>query len=89
MYRTVFIVLCCLAANFPGGLALAGNDGAALFRESCLGCHSARVRPLDNVKMTKAQWNDTIERMIDNGADVPKSKKQQLLDYLFETHGAK
>ncbi len=68
-------------------LAIAADEGAKIVTESCSGCHSVSVRPLDKMHLSKDQWKEAIERMIDQGAEVPKSKKQELLDYLANTQG--
>jgi hypothetical protein len=62
------------------------EDGENFFRESCLPCH-AKTRPLDNIHKTREEWKETVERMIDQGAEVPKRGKDALLDYLSSTHG--
>jgi hypothetical protein len=68
-------------------LVVAADDGTKILAESCSPCHSAKVRPLDNIHQTREQWKDTIDRMIDQGAEVPKKKIPELLDYLVQTHG--
>jgi cytochrome c5 len=82
------LVLCSTLMAFAiPSLYVAADDGAKIFDESCSPCHSTSVRPLDNKRMTKEQWKETIEKMIDLGAEVPKKKKSELLDYLASTHG--
>lgn len=88
LYRKSLLLLCAmLLACVAPGFASAADDGTNILAESCSGCHSARVRPLDNVHLTREQWKDTIDRMIDQGAEVPKGKIPVLLDYLAKTHG--
>jgi cytochrome c5 len=78
----------CAAFFAIAASALAhGEDGGKIFQESCLPCHSAKIRPLDNIHKTKEEWKDIVERMIDQGAEVPKRGKDALLDYLSSTHG--
>jgi len=67
--------------------ALAADDGAKVFTESCAPCHTPKMRSLDNTHMTRDQWKDTVDRMLDQGAEVPKGKIPALLDYLVSTHG--
>lgn len=86
--RGIFLLsLSLMMPGFGATLAPAADDGAKIFAESCSGCHSTRVRPLDNVKLTRGQWKDAVERMIDQGAEVPKEKMAALVDYLAATHG--
>lgn len=81
------LTLSVLIGFFSFCLALAEDKGEKVFDDACSPCHSASVRPLDNIRMTKEQWKETIDRMIDLGAEVPKSKKAELLEYLSRTHG--
>jgi hypothetical protein len=67
--------------------AVAADDGSKIFVDSCSGCHTAKVRPLDNLHLTRDQWKEAVERMIDQGAEVPKGRMQELLDYLVKNHG--
>ncbi len=67
--------------------ATAVDDGAKVYTDVCLPCHTAKMRPLDNSHLTKEQWKDAIDRMIDQGVEVPKGKMPELLDYLSRTHG--
>jgi hypothetical protein len=77
--------LTVIGASIPS-LSTAADDIAKVFTESCLSCHS-KVRPLDNMHLAKEQWSETIDRMIDQGAEVPKGRKAELAEYLFRTHG--
>lgn len=67
--------------------AIAADDGAKTYSRSCSPCHSAEIRPLDKISMTREQWQESIDIMIEIGADVPKGKMAELLDYLILTHG--
>ncbi len=89
--KTLGVVMATVCSMVLGAAALsyavATDEGAQIFQEVCSACHSAKVRPLDNLHMSGDQWKDTVERMIDQGAEVPKGKKDVLLDYLAATHG--
>jgi cytochrome c553 len=86
--RKLFTLLSFTALGFAiPCFAVTAEDGAKILSESCSGCHSAKVRSLDNVRMPREQWQETVDRMIDQGAEVPKGKKSELLDYLANTHG--
>jgi mono/diheme cytochrome c family protein len=63
------------------------EDGAKVFSEACSPCHSAKIRPLDNTRLSGEQWKEAIDWMIDQGAEVPKKNISELLDYLVRTHG--
>ena len=82
------LLACLMVIGFTGArLTVAADDGAKAFKNSCTPCHTAKIRPLDNTHLTRVQWNETVGRMIEEGAEVPKAKKQELLDYLANTHG--
>lgn len=69
-------------------LATPAEDGAKIFGESCSSCHTPSARPIDDKHLTREQWKEASERMIDLGAQVPKGKKLELLlDYLVSTQG--
>jgi mono/diheme cytochrome c family protein len=70
------------------GLARAADEGEKVYQETCTSCHDAKTRPLDAVRLTRAQWKDAIERMEGQGATLPSDKKlAALLDWLERTHG--
>jgi hypothetical protein len=37
--------------------------------------------------MSKDQWKQAIDKMTNMGAEIPKEKVPQILDYLARTHG--
>jgi mono/diheme cytochrome c family protein len=84
-------LLALLIATMPGylfpNLVVAADDGAKIYQESCLSCHTAKMRPLEKMNLTREQWTVAIDRMIEQGAEVPKGKMTQLLDYLSRTNG--
>ena len=84
--RKLLIYSMLLVFTQTGTVAVA-DDGTKIFTEACSGCHSAKSRPLDNIHLTKEQWKETVDRMIDLGSEVPKSKMSELLDYLVATYG--
>jgi len=60
-------------------------DGAALLESRCTVCHD-----LDRVKQakkTQAQWESTVNRMIQKGAQLTDAEKAILLQYLAQTFG--
>lgn len=82
----VLIVPLLPGVSFPHPV-MAVEDGAKVYTDACTPCHTAKLRPLDNTHLTKEQWKESVERMIDQGAEVPKGKMSELLDYLSRTHG--
>jgi mono/diheme cytochrome c family protein len=75
--RTLWI---CLAAA-----ALAGaQEPASVFQNVCGKCHppDAVVSP-----RPRAQWDETINKMVDLGAKVSAEERTVLLDYLAATYG--
>ena len=68
-------------------LVVAADEGEKAFTETCSSCHTAKIRPLDKKRMTEDQWKQAIAKMTELGADIPKSKVPQILDYLARTHG--
>jgi cytochrome c5 len=68
-------------------LVLAAEEGEKAFSETCSACHTAKIRPLDKKRMSKDEWKKAIDKMATLGADIPKDKVPQILDYLAKTHG--
>jgi cytochrome c5 len=61
------------------------EDGAALLETRCSTCHSAdRAK---QVTKTRDEWDQTVSRMIDKGAQLTEAEKTVLVDYLTETYG--
>lgn len=89
--RTAIIIFTLLSTTLFGFyvpcLVIAADDGAKTYSKSCSPCHSAKIRPLDTTRLTKEQWKESVDRMIDMGAEVPKGNMAELLDYLVLTHG--
>jgi cytochrome c5 len=60
-------------------------DGATLLDTRCSSCHSAdRAK---QAKKTPEQWDQTVTRMIGQGAQLTEAEKRVLVDYLAETYG--
>jgi cytochrome c5 len=63
----------------PSGETVA-SDGATLLDTRCSVCHSAdRAR---EASKTREQWDQTVTRMIDHGAQLTEAEKTVLVDYL-------
>jgi len=80
------LIVAAFGFSIPGAV-VAADDGSKVFAESCTPCHTTKVRPLDNVHLTKEQWKEAVDRMIEQGAEVPRGKMPELLDYLSRTRG--
>jgi len=60
-------------------------DGEALLDARCSACHSAdRAR---QVTQTHDEWDQTVTRMINKGAQLTEEEKTFLVDYLTDTYG--
>lgn len=81
----VCIALSWMAASAQ---AVAAEGGAKTFEEVCTQCHTAKRQPLNKLQLSKEQWKDAIERMAGYGAEVPKAKLPDLLDYLVGMNAA-
>jgi cytochrome c5 len=82
----VFVFLCSTMLAFAEP-CLAADDGAKIVAEVCSTCHTAKMRPLDKLRLNRDEWREAVERMIGYGAEVPKEKMPGLLDYLARTFG--
>ncbi len=85
----ISMMLCATLLAFSAP-CLAADDGAKIFAEACSGCHRPKMQPLDNKHMTREQWKEAIDRMIELDRLDPKPSKEKqaiLLDYLVSTHG--
>ena len=83
------LVLCLALLGFATPwLAVAADDGAKIVADVCAQCHTPKRNPLDNLHLTKEQWKEAVERMAGYGAEVPKAKLPDLLDYLVGMNAA-
>jgi len=65
------------AANPP---SIAATSPPAFFREACLVCHEEDV--IRQQRLTRAQWDRELNKMIGWGARVRPEDRETLLDYL-------
>ena len=65
-------------------LTVAADDGGKVFANACTACHTAKKLPLDKKRLTRDEWNEAVGRMISYGAEIPKGKLPELLDYLVK-----
>ena len=86
--KRLLTLACAALALAAPAASLAADEGEAAYKETCTQCHDANTRPLDDVRMSRKEWKDTVERMEGLGAQIPSGKKlSALLDWLERTHG--
>jgi cytochrome c5 len=84
----VLLFLCATMLGFTApAIAAPADDGAKIVADVCAACHTAKIRPLEKMHFTRAEWAEAVERMSGYGAEVPKDKLASLLDYLAQTQG--
>jgi len=59
---------------------VAVQDGHALVKLHCAGCHI--VIPHDQVKKSRLEWEEVLDRMEGMGVKLSETEKETLLDYL-------
>jgi cytochrome c5 len=74
------------AAPDPDAAHMPEGPGKALTARTCSDCHSlARVVAQHQ---TRAQWQQTLSAMEDNGLSVTPEELKTILDYLSRNYGA-
>jgi cytochrome c5 len=71
------------AATTPA--ASPAMDGAALMEDRCSVCHS--TNKIKQAPRSKGEWDQTVSRMINKGAQLNDAEKAALVDYLAATYG--
>lgn len=59
--------------------------GEKVLNASCTGCHD--LRPVQTSAKGKDEWNDTVQNMLQKGADVSDADLPVLVDYLADAYG--
>jgi CO dehydrogenase/acetyl-CoA synthase alpha subunit len=67
------------SSAFPAGPAMAKVAAA------CSTCHARDI--VLNAKKSRAQWETSLDRMIDRGAKVSDADYDQVVDYLVKNFG--
>jgi cytochrome c5 len=75
------------ASSQTKSVTLPDGDGKAIAEKSCSVCH--QLTNLTSAHKSLDDWRDTVQRMLDNGADVPKDKLETLIQYLAKNFGPK
>ena len=84
-----FLFLAVPALAVPCTVSAAG-DGAKVFETACADCHHPKRLPLDDKHLSRREWKEVIDNMIEKERVDPALKKDQyesLLDWLVATHG--
>jgi cytochrome c5 len=63
------------------------GDGKAIATENCQACH--KLTNLTKAHKDLDDWKDTVQTMIDRGANVPPDKVDILVQYLAKNFGPK
>ena len=63
------------------------GDGKAIATENCQACH--KLTNLTKAHKSLDDWKDTVQLMIDRGANVPADKIDLLVQYLAKNFGPK
>jgi mono/diheme cytochrome c family protein len=71
----------------PSPAAPAATDGASLLETRCADCHS--IDRVKQAKKTRAQWAQTVTRMIHQGAQLNSAEQALVIDTLSKTYGVK
>jgi cytochrome c5 len=66
---------------------LPDGDGKAIATENCQACH--KLTNLTKAHKSLDDWKDTVQTMIDRGANVPADKVDTLVQYLAKNFGPK
>ena len=87
---TLRLILAFLIVSLfaPPPVHAAGDEAETLFEQSCTKCHNREnlQEKIKDKRLNREAWNDTVQRMISTyGAEVPKNKQGELLDYLTKT----
>jgi len=75
------------AAPAKAVVELPDGDGKAIATENCQACH--KLTNLMKAHKSLDDWKDTVQTMIDRGANVPADKVDILVQYLAKNFGPK
>ena len=60
-------------------------SGLALMNDRCTECHTLdRIR---GATMTRESWAETVDEMVERGAELDEGEQEVLVDYLAEAYG--
>jgi cytochrome c5 len=75
------------SAAKPALVELPEGEGKAIATENCQACH--KLTNLTKAHKSLDDWKDTVQTMIDRGANVPSNKVDTLVQYLAKNFGPK
>ena len=80
------ILLAACGSSSPATTSSGGStaDGQTLMQQRCSVCHS--LSRVTSIQKTAAQWQTTVNRMINNGAQLTPAEEQTLVTYLAQTY---
>ena len=87
----VALLLVLILASACGGTSQAplgdqaALDGRTLLEERCTACHS--IERTTGQKMTRDEWEETVTRMVNKGAELNEEETTILVDFLAENYG--
>jgi cytochrome c5 len=64
----------------PATVVMPEGEGKAIAEAACQACH--RLTNLTRAHKSLDEWRDTVDTMIDRGANVPKDQVETLVQYL-------
>ena len=79
------VAACGGAATEPPAEEPVAVDGETLLQERCTECHG--LERTTSAQKTRAEWEETVTRMVNKGAELNDQEKGVLVDYLAETYG--
>ena len=79
----VVLIAACGAQESGGADTL---DGEALVQERCADCHA--LSRVTEARKTQAQWQQTVERMVAQGARLNPEEQEAVVEYLAEAYPA-
>jgi hypothetical protein len=75
----------CGSSSTPASSSSGGSSGGqALMQARCSVCHS--LERVTTSHKTADQWKTTVDRMINNGAQLSPQEEQTLINYLAQNY---
>ena len=75
------------AQSKPAAVVMPEGDGKAIAEAACQACH--RLTNLTRAHKNLDEWRDTVNTMIDRGANVPMDQVETLVQYLAKNFAPK